>query len=189
MQPAVVTLYSVGHSSRSESELVGVLLPVGIRVLVDVRATPASRRCPQFRDDAMRTWLEQAGISYHWAGRALGGRRRAREGSRHVAITDAGFRAYADHMERPEFQRAVGQLVRLAATGPTVILCAERDPAHCHRAMIADYLVLQGHRVVHLVDAELRREHHLDPRARRESAELVYDRMHSGLLDLPQVPD
>lgn len=186
VRPAAVTLYTVGHGSRPESKLLRVLRSVGIRVLVDVRATPASRRYPWFSDRVMWVWLEEAGVTYHWAGRSLGGHRRTGEDSRHTAVSDPALRAYAEHMGTPEFQRAVGQLLHLAATGPTAFLCAERERTHCHCAMIAECLVLQGQGVIHLLDEARRREHHLDPRAGRESAELVCDRLQSGSLELSQ---
>jgi uncharacterized protein (DUF488 family) len=64
------------------------------------------------------------------------------------------------------------------------MLCAERDPAQCHRSLIADYLTLQGARVVHLIARGETREHALSPAVRRESAALVYDRQVSGRLGL-----
>ncbi len=76
--------------------------------------------------------------------------------------------------------RALGATAQSACA----ILCAERDPAHCHRALIADFLTLQGMRVVHLLAPGETREHVLSPEARRESAALVYDRQVTGRLDL-----
>ena len=86
------------------------------------------------------------------------------------------MRGYADYMESDPFRRAAAQLVNMAAKAPTAILCAERLPEQCHRRLIADYLSLQGVRVIHLIDLDDRREHVLSPEARRESAQLVYDR-------------
>jgi len=82
------------------------------------------------------------------------------------------------------FARAIAQLLGLARKAPTAILCAEHLPENCHRSLIADYLTLQGVSVMHLIDADEQREHQLDPRARRESASLVYDRGTTGNLAL-----
>ena len=81
-------------------------------------------------------------------------------------------------------QKGAAQLQHLAARGVCAMLCAERDPAHCHRSLIADYLTLQGLGVVHLIAPGESREHVLSPAARRESAALVYDRQVSGQLGL-----
>jgi uncharacterized protein (DUF488 family) len=169
-------VYSIGHGDRSVEDLIEVLAEQGIRTLVDIRADPHSRRHPQFNDEALRAALEAAGIIYHWAGRQLGGRREPRADSRHVGLKDDGLRGFADYMETPEFARGVAQLRNLAARAPTAMLCAEREPAQCHRSLVADWLTLQGVGVVHLIEPGGSREHLLSSQARRESAELVYDR-------------
>lgn len=173
MQDCVI--YTVGHSSRAAAELIELLEQHAIGALVDVRAQPHSSRHPQFCTDRLRHTLDLVGILYHWAGRQLGGRRVPRAGSQHSAL-EAGLRGYADYMETDSFCRAATQLVNMAARAPTAILCAERLPEHCHRRLIADYLALQGLRVIHLIDPREMREHVLSAEARRESAQLIYDR-------------
>lgn len=54
-------------------------------------------------------------------------------------------------------------------------MCAETQPWLCHRRLIADYLLLQGVRVLHILPDDLI-EHHLSEEARRESAQLICDR-------------
>jgi uncharacterized protein (DUF488 family) len=168
-------IYTVGHSSRAAAELVELLEKHAIKAVVDVRAQPHSSRYPQFSTDSLRHTLDLAGIVYHWAGRQLGGRHASRAGSRHSAL-EAGLRGYADYMETGSFGRAATQLVNMASRAPTAILCAERLPEHCHRRLIADYLVLKGLPVMHLIDLGETCEHVLSAEARRESAQLVYDR-------------
>jgi len=176
-----VTLYSVGHSNREREALLALLTGAGVQTLVDVRAEPRSRRHPQFNEDVLRSACSAANIVYHWAGRQLGGLRPVRAGSPHVAL-DEGRRGFADHMETEPFKKAVAQLIHMAAQSPTAMLCAERDPHHCHRSLIADYLLLQGAQVFHLLAPGEMREHALSPEARRESAALVYDRHTTGSL-------
>ncbi len=179
-----LTLFTIGHGNRPPEELMTMLSAAGVTTLVDVRAKPQSTRHPQFNEDALRETCSQASIVYHWAGRHLGGRRPLRAGSQHIAL-DEGRRGFADHMGSEIFKKAVAQLLSLATQAPTAMLCAERDPGQCHRELIADYLLLQGMRVVHLLAPGESREHLLSPQARRESAALVYDRQATGALDLP----
>jgi uncharacterized protein (DUF488 family) len=181
MHSAVV--FTVGHSDRATDALLALLESHRIRALVDVRAQPHSGRFPRFSGGALRQTLDQAGIQYHWAGRQLGGRRQAIGHSKHTSL-DAGLRGYADYMESETFQRAALQLLRMADTTCTVLLCAERLPERCHRRLIADYLSLQGVTVIHLIDAGEVREHVLSPELRRESLSLVYDRNSSGEMKL-----
>ena len=178
-----VTLYTVGHSNRALDELLALLTAAGVGVLVDVRAEPRSRHNPQFNEDVLRAACTRADITYHWAGRALGGLRPVRADSAHIAL-DVGRRGFADYMETEAFKKGAAQLLNMATRGPTAILCAERDPDRCHRALISDYLLLQGARVVHLLTTGAHREHVLSPAARRESAALVYDRQATAPLEL-----
>jgi len=177
------TLYTVGHGNRSMEEFVAVLTGKAIRTLVDVRAQPHSSRYPRFSKDALREFMEQIEIVYHWAGRQLGGRRPARPDSPHRSL-DEDLRGYADHMETELFRKSATQLVHLAARSPTAILCAESSPQRCHRRLIADYLALRGVEVIHLIGVDDARAHVLSPEARRESAQLIYDRHLDAELDL-----
>jgi uncharacterized protein (DUF488 family) len=178
-----LTLYTVGHGNRTLEELIALLREAGVDTLVDVRAQPRSRRNPRFNDDSLRAACGRAGVVYHWAGRQLGGMRAPRPDSPHVALEE-GVRGFADHMDTDDFKKGASQLQRLAARGACAMMCAESDPGKCHRALIADYLTLQGARVVHLLAPGESREHALSPAARRESAALVYDRHASARLDL-----
>ena len=178
------TVYSVGHSNRSIEQLLTLLHEAGIRLLVDVRTRPVSQHHPQFDGETLREELEAAGLQYHWAGRSLGGLRSPRADSPHIALAEDGLRGYADHMSTDIFKKGVAQLINLAGHSNTAVLCAERLPEHCHRQLLADYLLLQGLRVVHLINPGERRDHHLSAQVRRESAQLIYDRLSSGKLDL-----
>lgn len=179
-----VTLYSIGHGGRRAEELIALLTSAGVTTLVDVRARPASARHPQFAMEPLRQALEKQGIAYHWAGRHLGGFRQPRPNSPHMALDADGFRGFADHMDSEMFQRGASQLINLGMKSPTAFLCAEKLPAQCHRSLIADYLVLKGVNVVHLIEAGDAREHPLNPHARTESGKLVYDRQASRSLPL-----
>jgi uncharacterized protein (DUF488 family) len=172
---SAVALYTIGHGNRSLDEFVSLLAERAIQTLVDVRASPHSSRFPHFSTDALRLAMERSEIVYHWAGRQLGGRRPPRPDSPHWAL-DEELRGYADFMDTGQFETSAAQLVRLAARSPTSILCAERSPERCHRRLIADYLTLRGIEVIHLIDPDSTTVHQLSPEARRESAQLIYDR-------------
>lgn len=178
-----LTVWSIGHSTRSIEELIEMLTQAEVATLVDVRAQPHSARNPQFNEESLRESCGQANLVYHWAGRHLGGKRPARLDSPHIAL-EAGRRGFADHMDTEIFKKAISQFLSLVARAPTAMLCAEREPDQCHRSLIADYLILQGLQVVHLIDPGVSREHLLNAHARRESARLIYDRQATAALDL-----
>jgi uncharacterized protein (DUF488 family) len=182
-----MTVCTVGHGNRAIGDLLALLGDAGIECLVDVRAYPASRRHPQFSREALERSLPAAGIRYAWEGKSLGGRRKAVADSRHIALRNPSFRAYADHMETEEFRDGLARLIELAGVSRTAIMCAERLPWECHRNLIADSLAARDVRVLHLMDRGENREHALNPAARREGERLVYDAGEQLPLGLSQV--
>ncbi|HEX7089788.1 MAG TPA: DUF488 domain-containing protein [Longimicrobiales bacterium] len=168
------TVYTIGHSTRAVEDLVALLQGQGITTLVDVRRFPGSRRHPQFGRDALAGALAAHGIDYtHSPG--LGGRRPARPDSPNTAWRNRGFRGYADYMQTREFAEALAELKDLAARETVAILCAEAVPWRCHRRLIADALVVQGVRVLHILGPGRVEAHVLDPHARvRAGGILVY---------------
>jgi len=176
MSPVTETvLWTIGHGNRSIGEFIGLLRVAGIERVVDVRAYPASRRHPQFGRESLERSVADAGIRYAWEGKALGGRRRPGKDSPHVALRNAGFRAYADHMESEDFREALDRLVESARAQRTAIMCAERLPWQCHRNLIADSLDVRSARVLHLVGTAQTLEHARSRLARLEGQRLVYD--------------
>ena len=169
------SIFTIGHGNRSLEEFLSLLERAGVGCLVDVRAFPGSRRHPQFGREALRDSLERAGIEYVWEGEALGGRRRPREGSPHVALRNASFRAYADHMQSEAFRAGAARLLERRSEVRLAIMCAERLPWQCHRYMIADYLVAADVEVRHLIDTAEPRAHALRSEARVTAEGLVYD--------------
>ncbi len=179
-----ITLYTIGHGGRSTGELLDLLAAAGVATLVDVRRRPRSSRHPHFSLAPLRAAAQVAGLTYHWAGRQLGGFREVLDESPHIALPADGLRGYADYMDTEDFARAAAQLAGLARRAPTAILCAEKEPARCHRSLIADYLTLHGATVLHLGAGARAVEHRLSPYLRPESGRLVYDRGVTGALDL-----
>src|SRR5207248_492625 len=62
------TIYTIGHSTRSVPELVGLLRDAGVDLLVDVRSVPRSRTNPQFNTDTLPQDLADAGHVRHIMG-------------------------------------------------------------------------------------------------------------------------
>ena len=168
-------IHTIGHGNRSLDEFIGLLHQNGIDCLVDVRAFPGSRRHPHFGRGELERSLPAAGVYYLWEGRALGGRRRPRPDSPHRAMRNESFRAYADHMETPEFRDGIERLLGHADRLPIAIMCAERLPWQCHRYMISDYLVAKAIDVRHIIDSSRPREHRLRAEARVSEGGLIYD--------------
>jgi uncharacterized protein (DUF488 family) len=171
----VTTLYTVGHGTLAAEAITSLLDGAGIHRVADVRSFPGSRHNPQFRRESMELWLPAAGIAYVWI-RELGGRRRSVGASKHVALRNDAFRAYADHMSTPEFHKGLEQLLDLAANDSTTVMCSESVWWRCHRRLLADYLVLaRGVNVVHLMHDGRLTPHAPTAGVRFADGGLVYD--------------
>jgi uncharacterized protein (DUF488 family) len=170
-----VVVYTVGHSTLQLADFLALLAAHGIAGVADVRRFPTSQRHPHFAREPFGEALLRSGIAYSWLP-GLGGRRHARADSPHVAWRSTAFRAYADHMETPEFQGELARLLDLAGERPTAALCAEAVPWRCHRQLIADALVARGIEVRHVVRGSDPSAHRLTPFARLEGERVVYDR-------------
>ncbi len=123
-------------------------------MLADVRSSPRSRRHPWFAGHALARRLEAAGIGYrHLPG--LGGRRSRRhpdDVSPNGYWREAGFRAYADYATTPAFAAALEDLLLLARRHRTAMMCAEADPARCHRRIVTDHLLARAIAVRHILE-------------------------------------
>lgn len=145
-------IWTIGHSTRTEGELLNLLDSNEIETLVDVRSFPGSRRLPHFNREEMERWMPEAGISYrHLAG--LGGRRKVQGVDPLVngAWRSPSFQNYADYALTPAFASALAELCDIAAASRTAYLCGEALPWRCHRSLISTVLVAQGWIVVHIM--------------------------------------
>jgi uncharacterized protein (DUF488 family) len=145
-----VTIYTIGHSTRTLDDFLALLHAHQISQLADVRTVPKSRRHPHFAGEALARTLPGAGIAYRHVA-ALGGLRKPRKDSRNTAWRHESFRGYADHMETAEFQRALEDVLAWSGAQPTVVMCAEAVWWQCHRQLIADALVARAVEVRHIM--------------------------------------
>jgi len=145
-----LTIWTVGHSTRSSDEFLELLRSQQIELLIDVRRFPGSRKYPHFNENEMARWLDAAGIGYRLM-KDLGGRRTPRANSPNTAWRNASFRAYADYMQTDEFQAAADDLLGEARSRRTAIKCSEAVWWRCHRSLIADYLKIRGVDVLHIL--------------------------------------
>lgn len=145
-----------------------------VKTLVDIRAFPMSRRLPQFNRESLDQSLSEAGIHYVWM-KSLGGyRKKTLDESPNIALRNASFRNYADHMLTPEFEQAMAEMIQLAKKDRTAYMCAERVYFHCHRMLVSDWLVAHGHEVLHIDGIGPVRPHKLTAEARMIDGRLIY---------------
>ena len=166
-------IYTVGHSTHSVDAFLSLLRSHGIQQIADVRLIPKSARHPHFGQDIFPGVLSTHEISYaHF--RDLGGRRRPRPDSVNTAWRVDAFRGYADHMQSETFQTALQALLSFAAAGRTAVMCAEAVWWQCHRRLLADFLVVRGIPVLHVLPNGPAKPHELSEFARVGQDNVTY---------------
>jgi uncharacterized protein (DUF488 family) len=168
-----VTIWTIGHSTRSIDEFLATLDAHGVETVIDVRRFPGSRRLPQFGSAALEAALADHDVDYRWIVE-LGGRRQADPASPNDAWRHAAFRAYADHMATEEFAAGLFELEMIASGSRSTIMCAEALWWRCHRRLVADALTALGYEVRHIRDANEAEVHRLAPPAAVVDGVLTY---------------
>jgi len=159
--------YTIGHSTRSIDEFLGLLTAAGVTLVADVRTIPRSRTNPQFNQDTLPQSLAGHGIAYEHIAE-LGGRRGKQRGvdaAENAFWTNQSFHNYADYATSDAFHAGLGTLRALGREQRCAIMCAEAVWWRCHRRIIADYLITAGERVLHILGPD-----HVAPAARTPAA-------------------
>lgn len=159
---------TIGHSTRQLDEFIEMLQEAGVRTLVDVRSFPRSRTNPAYNIDTLPDELAKTQISYQHLS-ALGGRRPKQKEvdyQLNAMWRVQSFHNYADYALSDAFTTAFNKLVKLGQKQRVSIMCAEAMWWRCHRRIITDYLLLNGHPVDHLM-----RKGHAEPARPTQGAE------------------
>ena len=169
-------IYTVGHSTRSIEQFVEILRPAGVHRVIDVRTVPRSRTNPQYNADALPQNLAPWQVGYDRIAELGGLRGRSRDMPPEVNgyWENQSFHNYADYALSPAFGEGLDQLERLSDERPTAIMCSEAVWWRCHRRIIADYLLLRGREVFHLMGGGRIEPARITPAARERDGHLVY---------------
>lgn len=126
-----IRLLSLGHSNHALDKVLDLLRRYSIETLVDVRSFPRSRYAPHFDADSLSSALAQAGITYRYLGKALGGRPPRKE------FYDQRGRVVYDRVaDSPPFLCGIERLRWLTERSRVAVLCSEEDPTACHRRLL-----------------------------------------------------
>jgi uncharacterized protein (DUF488 family) len=168
--------FTIGHSTRSIEEFVALLHESRVILVADVRTVPRSRANPQFNADTLPASLAERGIGYEHIA-ALGGLRGKRKGgpSPNGMWENDSFRNYADYAMTEPFRAGLAHLRALGHERRLAVMCAEAVWWRCHRRIIADYLIVAGEEVRHILAPGNAREATLTPGARpRPDGTILY---------------
>jgi len=150
------TLYTIGYADLRMDRFIHLLKGRAIEAVADVRSSPFSRYYHEFNRENLSSSLKHNGIKYVYLGRELGARRTEEECYVNERVSyDLVYKTEA-------FQEGVRRLLSGLGKMSVVLLCAEKDPIDCHRAIlicryVRDYPVSIQH-ILHSERIESHRE-------------------------------
>ena len=150
------TILSIGHSTHTIERFIELLRTHAVEVVADVRSSPHSRLNPQFNRDDLKKSLKCAGIRYVFLGKELGAR--SDDPSCYV-----GSKVQYELLATTKlFQEGLKRLIEGANSYRVALMCAEKDPLHCHRTiLVARELLKHDIAVCHILDSgELEQHSH-----------------------------
>ena len=147
-------LLTIGHSTHPIDAFIALLKQHGITALADVRSHPYSRHFPQYSRDALRDALAHAKISYVFLGKELGAR------SENPACYRQGKVQYDLLAREPLFSRGLERLRQGMEKYQIALMCAEKDPLDCHRAVLVARRMFEAGTPVQHILANGRLEDH-----------------------------
>jgi uncharacterized protein (DUF488 family) len=145
--------FTIGHSTRPIADFVDLLTASEIGLIVDVRTIPRSRTNPQYNRETLPGSLSDFQIAYEHIAE-LGGRRARAQGVApdvNAFWENQSFHNYADYAMGGGFRSGFARLRELGSVRVCAVMCAEAVWWRCHRRIIADYLLVAGEGVFHIL--------------------------------------
>jgi uncharacterized protein (DUF488 family) len=123
-------IYTIGHSNHDYAAFIALLRQHDITALCDVRSRPYSRYAPHYSREALKNALEAAGIAYIFLGKELGA------WSDNPACYKHGRVQYTILAKEPLFLEGIDRVTEGMKRYRIALMCAEKEPAECHRALL-----------------------------------------------------
>ncbi len=131
------TLYTIGYATKPIETFISHLQQYKIDVVADIRSVPYSKVFHEYHKESITAHLQQSGIRYVYLGEELGPR------SKEATHYDETGQVQFDRlMQSPLFEQGMVRLSQGIEKGFTVaLMCAEKDPATCHRSLLVGYFL------------------------------------------------
>lgn len=155
-------LFTIGHTNHTHNDFFNILKQYDIAYLLDVRSTPFSQYTSQFNKDVISQFLKSKGISYCHMGKFFGARPDDK-----ALYTKEKYLDFEKMRSSDLFQKGLNNVMKgLSERNNVVLMCTEKDPIDCHRAiMVAREFSLRGVEVNHILsDGKLQSQKELDER-------------------------
>jgi uncharacterized protein (DUF488 family) len=123
-------LFTIGYSTDPFDAFCARLEANGVDAVCDVRSSPYSRFAPDYSRERLKSLLAARGIRYVFLGDELGAR------PRDPTCYEKGVAHHHLIAASPSFALGLDRLERGVADFKPALMCAERDPIDCHRAIL-----------------------------------------------------
>jgi uncharacterized protein (DUF488 family) len=169
-------IFTIGHSTRTIPEFVDILRTGSVQLVVDIRTIPRSRTNPQYNEDVLPGELAEYQVGYRRIAELGGLRGRSHEVPRELNAywENKSFHNYADYALSDRFEAGLDQLLELSSEQTVAIMCSEAVWWRCHRRLVADYLMLRGVPVFHLMAPGKADPAKTTPGAEEQDGHLIY---------------
>ena len=174
-------LFTIGHSNHSIETFLDLLHQHQVTAVADVRSHPHSRYLPHFNKDALKAALVDQRLQYVFLGQELGAR------PQNLDCYVEGKAMYEKIAGTVDFQQGLNRIVKGAEKYKIALMCAEKDPLTCHRAiLICQHLRKFDLEISHILnDGNLESHHHLEDRLLiQQGFQEVADSIHQVQLSL-----
>ncbi len=128
-------LYSIGYATKPIDVFIQQLQQHSITAVADVRSVPFSKVFYDYHQPAIQKHLRAAGIHYVYLGAELGPR------SKDETHYDSDGQVQFDRLRQSHiFTLGIQRLQSGLKKGHRIaLMCAEKDPANCHRSLLIGY--------------------------------------------------
>lgn len=147
-------VFTIGHSNHTIEKLISLLRAHNVTAVADVRSNPYSRYFPQFSKDALKAALSSEGLAYAFLGKEFGAR------SENPNCYRQGKVQYELLAKEPLFEKGILRLKAGVQQYNIALVCAEKDPLDCHRAVLVGRRAHESGLVVSHIHADGHLESH-----------------------------
>ncbi len=135
-------IFTVGHSDLTFMRFLTLIQASNVNHIIDIRSIPYSRRAPWSNKSRLPEILKPFQIRYTYLGHKLGGKKQPIK----RISKQQGISSQADYDD------GIHLLLQLSMRDKLALLCAEGDPALCHRQhIIAQTLIDADIKVLHIL--------------------------------------
>lgn len=138
-------VYTIGYSTYKFNSFLLLLQKYGIDCVVDVRSIPYSKAFPAYNKEALQASLQSNEIQYCDFSLEFGARQQSSEFYTKDMVMD-----FEKYIASEQFRSGVMRLQDILANSKNIaLMCAERDPLDCHRAIMISRGLSQSQITVH----------------------------------------